>query len=66
MAVRGSEPGAEHCSPGMDANRHRVVIVLTGSRFRSWDEGWHKREKYSCNPEDLVELPGLKVIGSSE
>ena len=52
---------------GMNANRHRVVIVSKLALVLNLEDGgWHKREKYSCNPEDLVELPGLKVIGSSE
>jgi hypothetical protein len=61
VTVRCFEPGAEVWLSGLDADRHRVVIVSTGSRFRIWDGGWHKREKYSCNCRGLGEYQGLRL-----
>ena len=67
MTVRSSEPGAEHCFPGMDANRHRVVIVcIDWLSFQKLGRGLGTSARSIPVIEGTWVTPGLKVIGSSE
>ena len=65
MAVPSRGGGGIYTPLGFVWNRHRVVIVLTGSCSEVGAGAGHKREKYSCSRGAWV-TPGLKVIGSSE